>query len=140
MNEPSVSREVLTTDQATLLRMVYGAQTAQVIYVAAKLGVADALKNGSSTSSEVAAAVGIDENTLRRLLRGLVSLRLCAEIDENHFALTEMGQCLRSDRPDSCARASSSTAKCCFPSGANSLGRSDRESPARCVYLRCHCK
>ncbi len=101
MNEPSVSPEVLTTDQATLLRMVYGAQTAQVIYVAAKLGVADALKNGSSTSSEVAAAVGIDENTLRRLVRGLVSLRLCAEIDENHFALTEMGQCLRSDRPNS---------------------------------------
>jgi len=51
MSEPSVSREVLTADQATLLRMVYGAQTAQVIYVAAKLGVADALKNGSSTSS-----------------------------------------------------------------------------------------
>src|SRR5262245_30704277 len=101
MTESALSREVLTPDQTALLRMVYGAQTSQVIYVAAKLGIADMLHNGSRTSSDVGAAAGVDENTLRRLLRGLVSLGLCAEVEADRFALTEMGQYLRSDRPDS---------------------------------------
>src|SRR3546814_4406605 len=38
-------RGILSRPQAALLQMVYGAQTAQVLYVAAKLGVADLLKN-----------------------------------------------------------------------------------------------
>jgi O-methyltransferase domain/Dimerisation domain len=97
----SVPRPVLTTEQTTLLRMVYGALTSQVIYVAVRVGVADLLTEGPRTSSEVAAAAGANENTLRRLLRGLVSLGLCAEVEADRFGLTEMGQYLRSDRADS---------------------------------------
>jgi hypothetical protein len=81
--------------------MVYGAQTAQVIYVAAKLGLADLLTEGPRASSELAPGAGVDESILRRVLRGLVSLGLCIEIERDRFALTEMGQYLRSDRADS---------------------------------------
>ncbi len=101
MSQPSVPHESLTAEQVTLLRMVYGAQTAQVIYVAAKLGIADILTSGPRSSSEIAAAVSVDESTLRRVLRGLVGLGLCAEIEVSRFALTETGKLLRSDQPDS---------------------------------------
>jgi hypothetical protein len=38
---------------------------------------------------------------MRRLLRVVVSLGVCAEVEPDRFALTEMGQYLRSDRLDS---------------------------------------
>jgi Dimerisation domain len=91
----------LTANQATLLQMLFGALTSQVIYVAAKLGVADVLRDGSRTSSEVATTAGVDENALGRVLRGLVSLGICAEVEIDRFTLTEIGQYLRSDLPNS---------------------------------------
>ena len=91
----------LTANHATLLQMLFGALTSQVIYVAAKLGVADVLRDGPRTSSEVATTAGVDENTLRRVLRGLVSLGICAEVEIDRFTLTEIGQYLRSDLPNS---------------------------------------
>jgi hypothetical protein len=96
MSEQSVPREGLTTQQAALVRMVYGAQTTQVVYVAARLGIADILAGGLRSSSELAAAVSVDEPTLRRLFRGLVGLALCAEVEGGRFALTEMGKYLNS--------------------------------------------
>jgi SAM-dependent methyltransferase len=90
-----------TGEQANLLRLVYGAQAAQVIYVAAKLGLADLIASRTQSSSELAKATSIDEPTLRRLLRGLASAGICSEAELDRFALTEMGQYLRSDHPRS---------------------------------------
>ncbi len=67
----------------------------------AKLGLADLLKDGPRATTELAGAAGVDAAILRRLLRGLVSLDVVAEVTADRFALTEMGQYLRSDRPDS---------------------------------------
>jgi hypothetical protein len=74
MSGSNIEGEGPTSEQANLLRMVYGAQAAQIIYVAAKVAVADLFASGTQGSSELAKATGIDEPTLRRLLRGLVSL------------------------------------------------------------------
>jgi len=101
MRDAAHPQGALSSHQVDMLRMLYGAQTAQVIYVAAKLGVADLLTDGPRTSTELAGAAGVDESVLRRVLRGLVSLGLCLEIEGDRFALTEMGQYLRSDRSDS---------------------------------------
>lgn len=84
-----------------LLRLAFGAQAAQVVYVAAKLGLADLLKDGSSATADLAAASDVDATALRRLLRGLVSLGVCTELAGDRFALTAMGEYLRADRPDS---------------------------------------
>ncbi len=86
---------------ADLLRLAYGAQAAQLVYVVAKLGLADLLKDGPVATADLAAAAGVDAALLRRVLRGLVSLGVLAEAAGDHFALTEMGKYLRSDRPDS---------------------------------------
>jgi hypothetical protein len=84
-----------------LLHLAFGAQAAQVIYVAAKLGLADLLKDGSRATADLAAAADADAAVLRRLLRNLVSLGVCTEITGDRFALTAMGEYLRADRPDS---------------------------------------
>jgi len=84
-----------------LLRMVYGSQIAQVIYVAAKLGIPDLLAAAARTTGELAAATKIEEATLRRLLRGLTALGICSEMQPERFILTEPGQFLRSNHPRS---------------------------------------
>lgn len=84
-----------------LLRLAFGAQAAQVVYVAAKLGLADLLKDGPLAATALATASDVDTAILRRLLRSLVSLGVCAEAADDRFALTDMGQYLRTDRPDS---------------------------------------
>jgi hypothetical protein len=38
---------------------------------------------------------------LQRVLRGLTGMGLCTEVDEGRFALTPLGEYLRTDRPDS---------------------------------------
>jgi precorrin-6B methylase 2 len=91
----------VTVPQAALLRLAYGALAAQVVYVAAKLGLADLLSNGSLTTVHLAAAVGVEPAPLRRILRSLVSLGVCTEATGDRFALAEMGEYLRSDHPDS---------------------------------------
>jgi hypothetical protein len=86
---------------APLLHAAFGAQTAQVLYVAAKLGLADHLRDGHRTATELADMLRVDAPALRRILRGLVSLGVCTEIVGGQFGLTSLGECLRADHPDS---------------------------------------
>jgi O-methyltransferase/methyltransferase family protein len=84
-----------------LLRLAFGAQAAQAVYVAAKLGLADLLKDGPRATADLAAATDANAAALRRLLRSLVSLGVCTESAGDRFALAAMGEYLRTDRPDS---------------------------------------
>jgi len=76
---------------AHVLRLVYGAQVAQIIYVATQLGVPDLLAAGSRTASELATATAVDEPTLRRVLRGLVALGLCNKLEPDAYILSDYG-------------------------------------------------
>ncbi len=73
----------------------------QAIHAAAALGVADALAGGPKRSAEVARAVDAHPEALARLMRALVVLELCTVTDDGAFALTPLGDCLRSDTHDS---------------------------------------
>jgi len=84
-----------------LARSADGFLTAQLLYVTAKLGVADALAGGPRTGPEIAAAVGADPDALTRALRWLVLEEVLAEAGEGQFALTELGEWLRADLPGS---------------------------------------
>ncbi|RST47228.1 methyltransferase [Variovorax sp. MHTC-1] len=83
--------------------MVDGYQVSQAIHVAATLGIADLLADGSRTSDELAAATGTHPATLYRLLRALASVEVLHELDGQRFELTPLGQPLRSEVPDSIA-------------------------------------
>jgi SAM-dependent methyltransferase len=101
MQAPKSSEAAMSESHASLLQAAYGAQTAQLLYVAATLGIADYLRHGGNTTAELARTLGVNEAALRRILRGLVSLDVCTEGADGGFSLTSRGAYLRSDHPDS---------------------------------------
>jgi len=73
----------------------------QLIYVAAKFGVADVLVDGPLTVEEIATRVGAHAGSLKRVLRALASLGIFAADPHGRFHLNRLGQTLRSDHPES---------------------------------------
>jgi Dimerisation domain len=99
------SHQLMPPAQVTLLKAAYGAQVAQVLYVAAKLGVADQLTHGDQVVHELASALGVNESALQRILRALVGVGACEETAGGGYRLTSMGEYLRQGHPESmCAR------------------------------------
>jgi hypothetical protein len=90
-----------TATPVTLLRMMTGYWVAKALNVAAELGVADLLRDGPLTNSELATACGAHPPTLYRLLRALASVGVFAEVEGGRFELTPLAQLLRSDDPAS---------------------------------------
>lgn len=89
------------TPQEALLRLIRGFQVSQMIYVAAKLGIADLLAEDAKSPAELAAATSTHPQSLYRLLRALASQGIFAEDAQGRFGLTPMAQPLRQDSPDS---------------------------------------
>lgn len=87
-----------------LAQIMVGNQIQQAVYVAAKLGIADALKDGPKRSEEVARAVGAHPGSLYRLLRLLASFGIFAEDEDGQFNLTPVASLLKKGTP-SCAFA-----------------------------------
>jgi SAM-dependent methyltransferase len=75
-------------------------QELALLYVMAKLDVADALREGPQPSSVLARTCGAHPATLHRVLRALASLALLTEEADGRFGLTPLGHLLRSDVPD----------------------------------------
>ena len=96
-SQPSDSRAM----QAQLVDMIWGFTRTQLVYIAARLKIADLLKNGSSDAQTLADAVEIDTRTLYRILRGLAWCGLVIHTEDDRFSLTPMGEYLRSDLPNS---------------------------------------
>src|SRR5467141_3452057 len=68
-----------------------------VIYVAAKLGIAELLRDGPQTLDELAKATAADKDALGRLLTALSTLGICSLAGEDRYSLTEMGAGLDGD-------------------------------------------
>ena len=78
-------------------RLMDGYLATQLLYVAAKLGIADALASGPQAADALARGVGAESNVLRRVLRGLIAEGVLDEHPDGRFALTPLGNCLYSD-------------------------------------------
>ena len=85
----------------TLFQMASSYWTSQAIYVAAKLGIADLLKDRPLQCSQIAAIVGADVDSLLRLLRALSSLGIFRQTSNEYFSLLPLGENLRADIPGS---------------------------------------
>jgi predicted O-methyltransferase YrrM len=85
------------TPRDLLTRLMDGYLSTQMLYVAARLGIVDALIDSPRTSADLAATVGAAPAPLHRLLRGLVMEGLLSEQPDGRFALTEAGRLLRAD-------------------------------------------
>jgi hypothetical protein len=89
------------TDRTALIDMATGFFRGKVLCAAARLRIADALASGPMTSADLAAAIDVDADGLRRLLRGLASIGVVEEVSPSRFALTPFGEPLRRNAPGS---------------------------------------
>jgi SAM-dependent methyltransferase len=74
-----------------LFDLIQSHRVTAVIYVAARLGIAELLRDGPRPLGELAKATGADERSLGRLLTALSTIGLCKGTGEDSYALTEMG-------------------------------------------------
>lgn len=84
-----------------ILEIAAGGWMAQAMSAAAALGVADELASGPRSAAELAKATGTHPPSLYRLLRTCADIGLFTEHGDRVFALTELGDALRSGRPGS---------------------------------------
>ena len=72
----------------------------QLVYVAVKLGIADLLKEGPKTSTQLATAVNAHPQSLFRVLRALSALGIFSQTEEDLFDLTPLSERLQKDAPN----------------------------------------
>ena len=89
------------SSSTALFQMATGYWISQAIYVAAKLGIADLLKDGPQSYLTLAARTGTDAPSLYRLMRALASVDVFSHVGEDCFALSRLAESLRTDTPGS---------------------------------------
>lgn len=92
-----------TSQRQAAAALITACWSTQVIYAAVNAGVPDRLAAGISSSEELARAAGAHPRAMFRLLRALAALGLCSHVADDRFELTESGQFLRTDVPESLA-------------------------------------
>jgi hypothetical protein len=91
-----------TVGNARRLRdLAAGYITARLIYVVAKLGIADLVAERPFTANELAKRVGADPDVLHSVLRTLAGQGVFHEDAHGGFTLTSLSHALRSDASDS---------------------------------------
>jgi O-methyltransferase domain/Dimerisation domain len=86
---------------AVMYRLIMGRWVSHLIYVAAKLELADRLKHGPRRVEELAAAAGVQAPALYRVLRALASVGVFAETKDKRFKLTPLAVTLQQAVPSS---------------------------------------
>lgn len=89
---------------AQLIQMSSAYWISRVVHAAAKLGLADQLAKGPKTAAELAGPTRTHAPSLHRLMRTLASLGVLTERGAQGFALTPLGEALKTGAPGS-ARA-----------------------------------
>ena len=84
-----------------MLQLISGFWISRCIYIAAKLGIADLVKQEPKTAEDLAAASGAHASSLFRVLRALASVGIFSQDDENRFGITPLSETLRADVPGS---------------------------------------
>jgi len=90
------SRGKSAPGERSLQELLDGYRATALLYVAAKLKIADHLREPRS-GEELSRALDTNPFALERFLRGLVALGVCAESSPGLFQMTSMGRRLRSD-------------------------------------------
>jgi len=80
-----------------LRNLIEGFRVSAAVYVAAELGISDALAAGPLDAVALAGKVGADPDSLERLMRALATVGLYDESPDGRYANTDVGDSLRSD-------------------------------------------
>src|SRR5258708_3688690 len=87
-----------------LIQMGTAFWVSRLVYAAAKLGLADQLEAGPMSAAELSSVTHTHAPSLHRLMRTLAGLGILTERDAQRFALTPLGEALKTGAPGS-ARA-----------------------------------
>jgi hypothetical protein len=87
--------------QAVVFQFIMGPWVAQALGAVARLGIADQLAGGPKTSAQLADAVGASPDGLARTLRALAGVGVFSSPAPGSWALTPVGECLRTGVPGS---------------------------------------
>jgi len=99
MAESSASQTESLPPHAQLVQMGTAHWMSHVLYVAAKLSLADHLAKGPRRADELAMVTNTHLPSLRRFLRTLAHLGLVTEDGMGRFALTPLGEALKTGAP-----------------------------------------
>ena len=77
-----------------LFDLIQSHRVTAAIYVAARLGLAELLRDGPLALGQLAKATRADERALGRLLTALSTIGICSRSGEDRYALTDVGACL----------------------------------------------
>jgi SAM-dependent methyltransferase len=84
-----------------LREQLHDYHSAALIYLAARLGLADLLTDGPRRSDDLARSLGAHAASLHRVLRGLVVIGICSQERDGRFAITRLGLRLQTGKPGS---------------------------------------
>jgi hypothetical protein len=84
-----------------LIQMAGASWVSATVHAAAKLGLADHLAGGPRSAAELAGPTGTHAPSLHRLMRTLAGLGILTEKDAQRFALTPLGEALKTGAPGS---------------------------------------
>jgi hypothetical protein len=101
MHEPAPSKAEMRPAHVELMQMATAHWISRFLYLAVQMNLADLLAQGPRTASELAQSTSTDAASLYRLMRTLASIGLFTESPGERFALTPLGDTLRSDAPGS---------------------------------------
>jgi hypothetical protein len=102
--EPDERSQRLALSQR-MNQLLCGFQISAALGAVARLGVADALAVAPARSADLAESLGAEARSLDCVLRALSDVGVFEELADGRFALTSLGETLRSDVPGSVRRA-----------------------------------
>jgi len=79
-----------------MLQIMSGFWISRCVYILAKLGIADLIKDQSKTVEELATATGSHGPSLFRVLRAVAAIGIISQDDQNRFGATPLSDTLRS--------------------------------------------
>jgi hypothetical protein len=79
--------------------LLNGYRVTQLLYIAARLEIADLLREGPKSSDELARATGVQARPLYRVLRALASIGVFRENEMREFTLTPLAELLQREHP-----------------------------------------
>jgi len=89
----------LEQDEDRLRSQIEAYHASALTYAAVRLGLPDTMGTRQWTAEALAAELGLSAPHLRRFLRGLVTIGICAERSDGSFSLTDLGRSLASGSP-----------------------------------------
>ncbi len=101
MSDTASGKVETQSPQNQLIQMATAHWISSFLYIAAKMNLADQLGERAKTIEELAQSTGAEAPSLYRMMRTLAGLGLFTEDSEHRFALTRLGEPLKTGSPGS---------------------------------------